>query len=300
MTVTLIEPHGFCMGVTAAVEKAYSALAGGTRVFGLHALVHNETVVDDLCAKGLVFVPSVDDVPDGETVLFSAHGVAPAVRTRAAEKRLRVIDATCPFVTRIHRQVRLFSDRGIPVVVIGHAGHAEVQGIVGEYDGTALRVLTRPADVGALPFSETEPIGVVCQTTLAFDEVADVLAALRQRYARCETTSAADVCTATRDRQQAVRAFVRAHLPARTGVLVLGGAASSNTRRLVEVARAAGAETWQISTAADLRPEAFAGVTHLGVTAGASTPESVVTDVTTRLRAAFQAGASPFSSAPVP
>ena len=299
MTVTLIEPHGFCMGVTAAVKMAHVALANGARVYGLHEIVHNETVVGELTAKGMTFVSSLDAVPDGATVLFSAHGVPPSVRARAVEKRLKTIDATCPFVTRIHRQVARFSAAGTPVVVIGHADHVEVKGIVGEYAGDSLRVVISPDEVAQLPFPVTQPLGVVCQTTLAHDEVVHVLAELRARYPVCQTAQAADVCTATRDRQEAVRAFVRAHLPARTGVLVLGGRSSSNTARLVEVARSVGAETWQGSGAEDLRIASFAGLDHLGVTAGASTPEAVVKDVTSRLHAAFQADASRFSSGPV-
>lgn len=270
MRVEVLEPHGFCMGVRAAVEKASRtlSLSSGKAVYCLHELVHNEQVVADLKARGLRFVESLDEVPDGATVLFSAHGVALAVRAEAQRRELAVVDATCPFVARAHRAVRDFAARGVPVVVVGRAEHAEVRGVLGACDSA--RVVSTPEEVVALPFPEG-PVGVVCQTTLSSGTVRTVLDALRARYPRLETPPAADVCTATRDRQRAVADFVRG---GGDGVLVLGSIGSSNTNRLVEVARAAGAAfAARAGTLEEIRTLDFAGVRRLGVTAGASTPE---------------------------
>ena len=258
------------MGVRAAVEKASRtlSLSSGKAVYCLHELVHNEQVVADLKARGLRFVESLDEVPDGATVLFSAHGVALAVRAEAQRRELAVVDATCPFVARAHRAVRDFAARGVPVVVVGRPEHAEVRGVMGACDGA--RVVSTPEEVAALPFPDG-PVGVVCQTTLASGTVRTVLDALRARYPRLETPAAADVCTATRDRQCAVAEFVRS---GGDGVLVLGSIGSSNTNRLVEVARASGAAfAARAGTLEEIRTLDFAGVRRLGVTAGASTPE---------------------------
>ena len=258
------------MGVRTAVEKASRtlSLSSGKAVYCLHELVHNEQVVADLKARGLRFVESLDEVPDGATVLFSAHGVALAVRAEAQRRELAVVDATCPFVARAHRAVRDFAARGVPVVVVGRPEHAEVRGVMGACDGA--RVVSTPEEVAALPFPDG-PVGVVCQTTLSSGTVRTVLDALRARYPHLETPPAADVCTATRDRQRAVADFV---CGGGDGVLVLGSIGSSNTNRLVEVARAAGAAfAARAGTLEEIRTLDFAGVRRLGVTAGASTPE---------------------------
>ena len=258
------------MGVRTAVEKASRtlSLSSGKAVYCLHELVHNEQVVADLKARGLRFVESLDEVPDGATVLFSAHGVALAVRAEAQRRELAVVDATCPFVARAHRAVRDFAARGVPVVVVGRPEHAEVRGVMGACDGA--RVVSTPEEVAALPFPDG-PVGVVCQTTLSSGTVRTVLDALRARYPHLETPPAADVCTATRDRQRAVADFV---CGGGDGVLVLGSIGSSNTNRLVEVARAAGAAfAERAGTLEEIRALDFAGVRRLGVTAGASTPE---------------------------
>ena len=272
MVVEVIQPHGFCMGVRTAVEKASRtlSLSSGKAVYCLHELVHNEQVVSDLKARGMRFVDSLDDVPDGATVLFSAHGVAPAVRDEAQKRGLEVVDATCPFVARAHRTARDFAARGVPVVVVGHAEHAEVLGIVGEISECG--VVASPEDVAALPYPENSPLGVLCQTTMSSGTVRTVLDALKARYSRLETPPAADICMATRDRQRAVDAFVRG---GGDGVLVLGSAGSSNSNRLVEVARAAGAAfAARAGTLDEVRAIDFTGVGRLGVTAGASTPEN--------------------------
>ena len=264
----------------AAVEKACHALSAGTPVWCLHELVHNAVVVGELRERGMKFVESLEEVPEGETVLFSAHGVSPGVRVLAAARRLRVIDATCPFVARAHRQVRAFAARGVPTVIVGDAGHVEVVGLMGEYDDAkGIKVIKDAADVAALPFPAEKPLGVVCQTTLSSGVVQSVLSALRARYPQLIEPLAAETCTATRDRQAAVRAFVQAGDPTATGVLVIGSATSSNTARLVEIARAAGAAAWRVDGVDDLAGIDFSGLARLGLTAGASTPEAVVVDV---------------------
>lgn len=281
MKVEVIEPHGFCMGVRAAVEKASRtlSLSSGKAVYCLHELVHNEQVVADLTARGLRFVESLDEVPDGATVLFSAHGVAPAVRDEAKRRGLAVVDTTCPFVERAHRAARGFAARGVPVVVVGRSEHAEVRGVVGEVPECS--VVASAEEVAALCIPESAPLGVLCQTTLSSGTVRAVLDALRARYPRLETPPAADVCTATRDRQRAVAEFVRG---GGDGVLVLGSAGSSNTNRLVEVARAAGAPfAARAGTLEEVRALDFAGVRRLGVTAGASTPEDFLERVVAAL-----------------
>ena len=298
MKVEVIEPHGFCSGVRAAVEKACHALSAGTPVWCLHELVHNGAAVGELREKGMRFVESPEEVPEGETVLFSAHGVSPGVRTLAEARGLRVVDATCPFVARAHRQVREFAARGVPVVIVGDAGHMEVVGLVGEYKDikdfkdlndfndikdfkgiksfSGLKVVRDAADVAALPFSADMPLGVVCQTTLSSGTVHGVLSALRARYPRLIEPPAAETCNATRDRQAAVRVFVQAGDPAATGVLVIGSANSANTARLVEIATDAGATAWRVDGVDDLAGIDFSGLARLGLTAGASTPEAVV------------------------
>ena len=265
MKVDVITPHGFCMGVERALAQAASLKPP---VFCLHELVHNAQVIEELCAKGMRFVESLDEVPDGATVLFSAHGVAPSVRERAAQKGLRVVDATCPFVARAHAAVRDFAARGVPVVIIGHAQHVEVRGLVGE--ALDFEVVATVAEVAKVKFPVDAVVGVVCQTTVVPDAV---LAALKARYPRLEVPAAAAACTATRDRQRAVADFVR---DGGDGVLVLGSATSSNTNRLVETARAAGAA---FAARAGDEDEVRAlsippTIRRLGVTSGASTPES--------------------------
>ena len=299
---------------------ARRALSVGEPVWCLHELVHNGTVVDELREGGMRFVESLEDVPEGGTVLFSAHGVPPGVRALAEARRLKVVDATCPFVARAHRQVREFAARGVPVVVVGNAEHVEVIGLVGEFkefkgfkeskgskefkvvkeskvsndlkdsndsndpnDPKDLKVIKDAAAVADLPFPEDGPVGVVCQTTLSCGTVQDVLSALRARYPHLLESPASDTCTATHDRQRAVDDFVRSGDPSATGVLVIGSANSSNTARLVEIAREAGAAAWRVGGPDELASCDFAGIERLGLTAGASTPEAIVTDIAARL-----------------
>ena len=271
MRIQVIEPHGFCAGVTNALRKAQSLLSPSAPctlhpvpVYCLHELVHNELVVNDLKRLGMVFVESLNEVPEGATVLFSAHGVSPAVRAQAEERKLMVVDATCPFVEKVHKAAKEFASSGRQVVVIGNPDHAEVKGITGEVaDAIVIKsVLHSPFPI------PRSPLGVVSQTTMNADEVADVVEKLRGEY---EVETMAEVCNATKARQDAVKAFVG------DALLVLGSVNSSNTRRLCEVAKCA--KVFRAGTLDEVKAIDFSGVSVLGVTSGASTPENFFTDV---------------------
>ena len=261
MNVEVIEPHGLCAGVNAAIAKALAL----RDVYCLHELVHNEIVIGDLKALGFRFVSRVEDVPEGATVVFSAHGVPPRVREVAAARRLAVVDTTCPFVARVHAAARDFARRGLPVVILGDPDHVEFQGIAGEVgDGNWLTF-----EQATLTPQPSPRLGVVAQTTMDADEVARQVAELRRRYA---VETAADVCRATKERQDAVRAF------AGDAVLVLGSRTSANSKRLAEVAAATGKRAFFAGTMDEVRALDFTGVRTLGVTSGASTPERLFAD----------------------
>ena len=267
--VEILDPHGFCSGVKAAIETAFRALAvSGAEVYCLHELVHNELVVADLKSRGLKFVESLSDVPEGSTVLFSAHGVSPSVRAEAAARKLKVVDATCPFVARVHQAASEFASRGLQVVVIGHPDHAEVKGITGEVPDP---IVINDSSYTSLATAK-RPLGVVSQTTMNADDVAAVVERLRQTFV---VESTAEVCRATKERQDAVKAFDG------DALLVLGSAQSSNTKRLCEVAHC---RTFRAGTMADLRDIDFSGIGRLGVTSGASTPEEFFSQAVDWLR----------------
>lgn len=266
MTISVIEPHGFCAGVTAALKKALSLAATlrdnpNPSLYCLHELVHNEIVVDELKKRGFTFVESLAEVPDGATVLFSAHGVAPQIREAAKARGIRVVDATCPFVERVHKAAREFAAKGLRVVVIGHPGHIEVKGIVGEVGEAVVISNVAAAKEFCAAAGTAARLGVVSQTTMNADEVAEIVAALKTRF-KVETT--AEVCNATKLRQDAVKAF------GGDAVLVLGSASSSNTARLCECAPC---RAFRAGTMDEVKSLDLSGVTHLGVTSGASTPE---------------------------
>ena len=277
MTVELLEPHGFCAGVSAALAKAETSLAKADgRVYCLHELVHNEIVVRELRSRGMVFVESVEEVPEGATVLFSAHGVGPSVRARARERNLEILDATCPFVEKVHRAAGEFAKAGLPVVVIGKSGHAEVEGIVGEVKGAGgeVIVVAGPEEVGEIPGGRSAKFGVVAQTTMNADEVAETVGAIRRGR---EVAAMAEVCRATKLRQDAVKAFRARRKGERdAALLVLGSATSSNTRRLCEVAGPL--KVFRAGTIEELAEMDFQDVGILGVTSGASTPETFFAD----------------------
>lgn len=279
--ILLAEPHGFCAGVRRAValaENALAALPPGGKIYCLHELVHNRLVVERLAARGMVFVGSLSEVPDGSRVFFSAHGISPAVREEARRRGLDVVDATCAFVARLHDSVRDYAARGFKIVFIGNRGHDETEGVVGEAP-ESVSVVENAEEAGALGFEPGAKVAVLTQTTLAAHQVAPVVEALRRRFPDLEMSGRSGICLATTERQGAVR-----ELAAKTGlVIVLGSPTSANSKRLAEVARDAGAKAALLQDLEDVK--AFAGrggldgFSAVGVTAGASTPEDVVEGV---------------------
>lgn len=269
----LVSPHGFCAGVERAVHIAETLLCSGPLpVYCLKEIVHNRQVIDGLAAKGMVFVQDIREVPPGATVLFSAHGIPPATRDIARERNLKAIDATCPFVTKVHHEVRRYSGQGCFVLLIGHHQHDEIIGVAGEAPAH-VTVIATADQARAVTVPDPERVAVLTQTTLSQDEVEPVLAVLRDRFPRLKTPPESDICYATRNRQQAVRL-----LAAEVGAfIVLGAENSSNSNRLVEVARAAGCPAaFLASTLGKVAALPLDAVSTLGITAGASTPESFV------------------------
>ena len=267
MRVEVISPHGMCAGVNAAIAKALKL----KDVWCLHELVHNEIVIGELKDPGFRFVERIEDVPEGETVVFSAHGVSPAVRAIAKERNLKVVDTTCPFVAKVHRAAKAFAERGLPVVILGDPKHVEVKGIAGECENA------RVWDCGNGEMGKwgNGKIGVVSQTTMNADEVERQVAKLRERY---DVETMAEVCRATKERQDAVKRFDG------DAVLVLGSRTSSNSKRLREVAEASGAKAFMAGSMDELKEIDFSGVTRLGVTSGASTPERFLMEAVKYLR----------------
>jgi 4-hydroxy-3-methylbut-2-en-1-yl diphosphate reductase len=283
--ILLANPRGFCAGVDRAIEIVERALeALGAPIYVRHEVVHNRFVVDDLRAKGAVFVEEVDEIPDGATCIFSAHGVSQAVRAAARKRGLTVFDATCPLVTKVHIEVQRYSREGREVVLIGHAGHPEVEGTMGQFDashGGHIYLVETPEDVASLPIRDPSRLAFVTQTTLSMDDTARVIDALRARFAEISGPRKDDICYATQNRQDAVK-----ELAGRCDVvLVVGSRNSSNSNRLRELAEQRGVTAYLIDGADDIQPQWLAGKSRIGVTAGASAPEVLVQDVVNRLRA---------------
>jgi 4-hydroxy-3-methylbut-2-enyl diphosphate reductase len=276
LKVLLTAPRSFCAGVERAIEIVERAIERyGAPVYVRRQIVHNTHVVADLEAKGAVFVEELDDVPAGATVVLAAHGVSPQVRSDAADRGdVAVIDATCPLVAKVHHEAKRFAARGYDIALIGHAGHEEVVGTVGEAPDR-IRLVESPRDVADLPVDGDRPMAYLTQTTLATDETAAVVDALHERFPAIVGPSADDICYATQNRQDAVRA-IAADCDL---VLVVGSANSSNTARLVEVARREGSRAELVEDAAQLEPSWLDGVSTVGLTAGASAPEMLVQDV---------------------
>jgi 4-hydroxy-3-methylbut-2-en-1-yl diphosphate reductase len=281
MEALLAQPRGFCAGVDRAIEIVERALAiHGAPIYVRHEIVHNEYVVGQLRAKGAVFVDELDQVPDGATVIFSAHGVPRAVRAAADARGLRVFDATCPLVTKVHVEVRKMRSAGLEVVMIGHAGHPEVEGTMGQVDD-GIHLVERPEDVDALQVRHPDRLAYVSQTTLSVDDCRAVVEALRRRFPGIAIPKKQDICYATQNRQDAVKFMA----PQCDLVLVIGSPASSNSNRLREVAEKMGCEARLIGTADDLDPAWLQGKRRVGITAGASAPELLVQQLVERLRA---------------
>jgi 4-hydroxy-3-methylbut-2-en-1-yl diphosphate reductase len=278
--VVLASPRASCAGVDRAVEIVQRALdTRGAPVYVRKQIVHNAHVVASLERQGAVFVDDVDEVPRGATVIFSAHGVSPAVRARAAKRDLDVIDATCPLVAKVHAEARRFASAGYEIVLVGHEGHEEVAGTYGEAPGQ-MHVVASAEEVDGLPFEDGARVAYLTQTTLALDETATVIDALRDRFPALVGPASSDICFATQNRQDAVRALAEDC----DCVVVVGSSNSSNSQRLVEVAERAGCRAALVENAGEIPPELLAGARRVGLTAGASAPEALVDDVVSALR----------------
>jgi 4-hydroxy-3-methylbut-2-enyl diphosphate reductase len=281
MDVMLAQPRGFCAGVDRAIEIVERALLlKGAPIYVRHEIVHNTHVVADLRAKGAVFVDSLDEVPAGGTVIFSAHGVSKAVEREAAERGLLVFDATCPLVTKVHVEVAKLRAAGRDIVMIGHEGHPEVEGTMGQAEGGMYLVET-VQDVERLAPARPDALAFVTQTTLSMDDAAEVVAALKRRFPTIVEPKKADICYATQNRQDAVKLMA----PRVDVVIVIGSQSSSNSNRLREVAERFGVPAYLVDSAVDLDPAWIAGKARVGVTAGASAPELLVKDLVDRLLA---------------
>ena len=280
MEVLLAQPRGFCAGVDRAIEIVERALeVHGAPIYVRHEIVHNTHVVADLRRKGAVFVDELDQVPAGATVVFSAHGVSKAVRNEALARGLRVFDATCPLVTKVHVEVARMRAQGREIVMIGHAGHPEVGGTMGQSEG-GIHLVESVADVARLQVGDPRRLAYVTQTTLSIDDAAQIVAALKQRFPEIAEPKKADICYATQNRQDAVKAMA----PHVDLVIVIGSQTSSNSNRLREVAERFGVPARLVDSAADVDPDWLVGRRRIGVTAGASAPEALVQGLIERLR----------------
>ena len=286
MDVLLANPRGFCAGVDRAIEIVKRAIESlGAPIYVRHEVVHNRFVVDDLRQRGAVFVEELDEVPAGATVIFSAHGVSQAVRAEADRRGLKVFDATCPLVTKVHIEVARHCRAGRDVVLIGHAGHPEVEGTMGqwrrEHGHTHIHLGEDVAGVATLQPTQPDNLAYTTQTTLSVDDTREIIAALQARFPAIQGPKHDDICYATQNRQDAVRTLASQC----DVVLVVGSVNSSNSNRLRDVAEKIGARAYLVDGAADIDPSWVAGATRIGVTAGASAPEVLVEGVIDRLRA---------------
>lgn len=284
MQVILAQPRGFCAGVKRAIEIVSRAIeVYGAPLYVRHEIVHNRTVVEELKAKGAIFVDDISEVPDGSTLIFSAHGVPRSVSEKAHARPLRIFDATCPLVTKVHRQVVKLHDNGKKIIMIGHAGHPEVEGTMGQID-EGIFLVESVAAVNALELDNaSQDLSYVTQTTISVDDAAEVIGALKSRFPSITEPKKNDVCYATQNRQDAVKRLANAC----DLVLVVGSVTSSNSNRLREVAERHGCTAKLIDTAADLDERWFKDVSTIGITAGASAPEFLVQEVIDRLKAAY-------------
>ena len=279
--IVLAEPRGFCAGVDRAIEIVERALIKyGAPIYVRHEIVHNTYVVNDLKAKGAIFIEELSDVPAGATLVFSAHGVSQAVRREAAERGFSLFDATCPLVTKVHVEVAKLRKEGFEFLMIGHKGHPEVEGTMGQlFDGIYL--VEDVADVAHAPVRNPERLAVVTQTTLSVDDTADILAAVKRRFPQVREPKHQDICYATQNRQDAVKVLS----PEVDVVIVVGSPTSSNSNRLRELAERLGRPAYLVDDADALQPAWFEGAMRVGLTAGASAPDILVQQVIARLRA---------------
>ena len=279
MKILLANPRGFCAGVDRAIEIVNVCLERfEPPIYVRHEVVHNKFVVEDLANRGAVFVEELDEVPDGAIVIFSAHGVSKAVEDEAERRDLTVFDATCPLVTKVHIEVNKFAKTGVDAVLIGHAGHPEVEGTMGRFDpqyGGRIHLIEDVVDVANLDLPTDTDLAFVTQTTLSMDDTAEVIDALKNKFPKIHAPRKDDICYATQNRQDAVK-----ELAARCQVvLVVGSPNSSNSNRLRELAERLGAKAYLIDNAGEMQKDWFAGVDTVGVTAGASAPEVLIQEV---------------------
>jgi 4-hydroxy-3-methylbut-2-en-1-yl diphosphate reductase len=280
LRVVLAQPRGFCAGVERAIEIVERALERfGPPVYVRHEIVHNKHVVEALKSKGARFVDEVDEIPKGAVTIFSAHGVAASVATAAGKRSLRVIDAACPLVTKVHKEGGRYAANGYDVVLIGHAGHPEVEGTMGRINGR-VHLISKPEDVAAIEPSDPAKLAFVTQTTLSVDDTREVIEALKARFPAIVGPDTRDICYATQNRQTAVRGLARAV----DLILVVGAQNSSNSNRLREIGEAAGTPSYLIESAETLDLAWLGGARTVGITAGASAPESLVQDLIAKLR----------------
>ena len=280
LEVLLAEPRGFCAGVDRAIEIVERALAKfGAPIYVRHEIVHNTYVVNDLKAKGAIFIEELDDVPAGATLVFSAHGVSRAVQQEATVRGFNIFDATCPLVTKVHVEVAKLAKEGYEFIMIGHKGHPEVEGTMGQLD-SGIHLVEDVADVARVQPAQTDKLAVVTQTTLSVDDAAAIAAAIKARFPNVREPKQQDICYATQNRQDAVKLMS----PQVDVVVVVGSPTSSNSNRLAEVARKLGTPGYMVDSADELQPQWFEACNRVGLTAGASAPEILVTQVIERLK----------------
>ncbi|MBK9444521.1 MAG: 4-hydroxy-3-methylbut-2-enyl diphosphate reductase [Comamonadaceae bacterium] len=279
--ILLAEPRGFCAGVDRAIEIVEKALAKfGAPIYVRHEIVHNTYVVNDLKAKGALFIEALDAVPAGATLVFSAHGVSRAVQQEAIDRGFQIFDATCPLVAKVHVEVAKLAREGFEFIMIGHKGHPEVEGTMGQLDG-GIHLVEEVADVARIQPGQTDKLAVVTQTTLSVDDAALIAAAIKARFPKVREPKQQDICYATQNRQDAVKLMSRQV----DVVIVVGSPTSSNSNRLAELARKLGTPGYMVDSADDLQPKWFDGCSRVGLTAGASAPEILVTQVIARIKA---------------
>ena len=278
--ILLAEPRGFCAGVDRAIEIVERALQKfGAPIYVRHEIVHNTFVVNDLKAKGAIFIEALDAVPAGATLVFSAHGVSRAIQLEAQARGFQIFDATCPLVSKVHVEVAKLHKEGFEFIMIGHKGHPEVEGTVGQLD-SGIHLVEDVADVARIAPAQTEKLALVTQTTLSVDDAAEITAAVRARFPTVRSPKQQDICYATQNRQDAVK-FMS---PKVDIVIVVGSPTSSNSNRLAELARKLGVDSYMVDNAAELQAAWFDGKSRVGLTAGASAPEILVREVIERLR----------------
>ncbi|OSI07654.1 4-hydroxy-3-methylbut-2-enyl diphosphate reductase [Neisseria animaloris] len=280
-TILLANPRGFCAGVDRAISIVERALEEfGAPIYVRHEVVHNKFVVDNLRKKGAIFIEDLADVPEGATLIYSAHGVSKAVQDEAAERGFQVFDATCPLVTKVHKEVARLDGQGYQIIMIGHAGHPEVEGTMGQLPEGSMLLVETVKDVAKLEVHDTEKLAHVSQTTLSVDETKDIIEALQKRFPHIRSPHKEDICYATTNRQEAVK-----ELAAQCDiVIVVGSPNSSNSNRLREVAALRGVDAYMVDNANYLQREWFEGKNKVGVTAGASAPEVLVQEVITTIQ----------------